>query len=126
MKLRSIRKSPLITNVWYRLLLFLNLGLAAFITFYTFFFIRAQDSAIPLRYSSLQGFELDQWYHVTSFVLFTLLVTGINSFMAHTLTTRTVGEGEQVLFPWISRLLFFNLFILLIVVAILRSIVRTL
>jgi hypothetical protein len=124
MKLRHLRKSPLITNMWSRVLLFVNLGMVGVITAYTLFFTRTQDSAIPIRYSSLQGFELDHWYHATSFVLFALIATATNFAMAHILTSHT-AETDQPLVSWQNRLLVFNI-LLIIVLIVLRSIVRTL
>ncbi len=125
MKLRAIRKSPLVTNIWSRVLLFVNIGFVAAISLYALFFTRTQDSAIPIRYSSLQGFELDNWYHATSYVLFALIATLTNCVMAHILTSHTV-ETDQPLVSWQNRLLIFNLFLLAIILIVLRSIVRTL
>jgi hypothetical protein len=125
MKLSTIRKSPLITNIWSRILFFTNIGLLSFIAFYTIFFTRVQDSAIPITYSSLKGFELNQWYHTTSYIIFALVATITNVAMAHILTSHT-AETDQPLISWQNRLLVFNLFLLLMVLIVLRNIVRTL
>lgn len=122
--MRKILKSPVLEGATNKLLMVGNAALLATVAMYAFVYIKPQDSAIPLRYSTIFGqLELGRWHNAFSLVAFAVIVTIINISIAHTLATYQL-DGKQPQPWWVGRVLLLNVFLLLTTLYILRAIVR--
>lgn len=75
--------------------------------------VRPKDFVVPVRYSTLQGFdELGSWYRVYSFGLFSLLVTVGNSYLA----AQSYRRSRMLSFFLIFGAVMINLLTLVVVI----------